>query len=188
VSAEPPIERGPVEPATGASLAWCALAVARDPTRRSPAALRKRLNALSDRHGGAHAISQASREIPAAYDRLQTRLGLALRSPPETLTVARLVRGAYRSRGVLRDALTIAIADTEVGVWALDADRVTGPLRISDGAIADDTGPLAALFATPDSVTGATRRLLLFALVAPGIPDLAVEEALSTAAGIIADA
>jgi hypothetical protein len=188
VRAEPAITLGPVDAATGAWLAWCAVAVAGNPLRRSPPALRKRLNALSDRHGGAHAISQSSREIPAAYDRLQARLGYDLRSPPEALTVARLIRGAYRSRGVLRDALTIATADTEVAVWALDADRVTGALRISDRAVADDSGPLTALFATPDSVTGATRRLVLYALVAPGIPDLAVEEALTTAADIIVDA
>lgn len=188
LSSEPAVAAGPVDPATGASLAWCTCVVARDPTRRSPPALRKRLNALSDRHGGAHAISQASREIPAAYDRLQARLGFDLRSPPEALTVARLIRGAYRSRGVLRDALTIATADTEVAVWALDADRVTGSLRISDRAVADDTGPLVELFATPDSVTGATRHLLLYALVAPGIPDLAVEEALTIAFETIAAA
>jgi hypothetical protein len=188
LSAEPQVTLGPVDPATGAGVAWCVLAVAEDPMRRSPAAVRKRLNALSDRHGGAHAISQRSREIPAAYDRLQTRLGFDLRSPPEALTVARLIRGAYRSRGVLRDALTIATADTEVAVWALDADRVTGSLRIADRAIADDTGSLVALFATPESVTRATRRLLLYTLVAPGIPDLAVEEALTTAFETIAAA
>jgi hypothetical protein len=185
VSPEPAVAVGPVDADTGARLAWCVIAVAGDPTRRSPPALRKRLNALSDRHGGAHAVSQRSREIPAAYDRLQARLGFDLRSPPEALTVDRLIRGAYRSRGVLRDALTIATADTEVAVWALDADRVTGSLRISDRAVADDTGPLAALFATPDSVTRATRRLLLYALVAPGIPDLAVEEALAITFEII---
>jgi hypothetical protein len=179
---------GPVDADTGAWLAWCVLAVADNPTRRSPPALRQRLRGLSDRHGGAHAISQSSREIPAAYDRLQRRLGDAGRSPPEALTVARLIRGAYRSRGVLRDALTIAAADTEVAVWALDADRVTGRLRLLDRAIADDTGPLVALFATPESVTRATRRVLLYTLVAPGIPDLAVEEALAIALEIIAAA
>ena len=84
--------------------------------------------------------------------------------------------------------MTIATADTEVAVWALDADRVTGPLRLLDRSIADDTGPLAPLFATPESVTRATRRLLLYTLVAPGIPELAVEEALSTAFEVIASA
>jgi hypothetical protein len=184
LSAEPPITLGPVDSDTGARLAWCAFTVAENPLRRSSLALRQRLRGLSDRHGGAHAISQASREVPAAYDRLQRRLGDTGRSPPEALTVGRLIRGAYRSRGVLPDALTIATADTEVAVWALDADRVTGPLRLLDRAIADDTGPLAALFATPDSVTRATRRLLLYTLVAPGIPDLAVEEALTIASEI----
>jgi hypothetical protein len=186
LSAEPEITLDPVDPDTRARLAWCAVAVERNPLRRSPPTLRRRLQGLSDRHGGTHAISQSTREIPAAYDRLMRRLGDAGRSPPEALTVARLIRGGYRSRGVLRDALAIATADTEIAVWALDADRVSGHLRLLDRAIADDTGALLALFATPDSVTRATRRILLYALVAPGIPDLAAEEALAIAADVIA--
>jgi DNA/RNA-binding domain of Phe-tRNA-synthetase-like protein len=177
VSGGAPITFGPLDPATGARLAWCTLTVARDPTRRSPPVLRERLRALSDRH-----VSDPRRhEIPAAYDRLQRRLGIDRRSPPEALTVARLIRGAYRSRGILADALTLATADTEVAVWALDADALRGDPRIDGRAVADDTGLLADLFSTPATVTHATRALLLFTVVAPGIPDLAVEEALHTA-------
>ena len=51
-------------------LAWCELSVDRNPLRRSPRELRRRLNALSDRHGGARAITQAERAIPEAYRRL----------------------------------------------------------------------------------------------------------------------
>jgi hypothetical protein len=165
-------------------LAWCAFAVERNPLRRSPRALRRQLNALSDRHGGARAITQRTREIPQAY---RAHYGDE-RSPAEELTIKRLIRGQYRSRGVLRDALLIATIDTEVGVWALDADRHTGPPRLAGREIVDDDGPLAPLFEDPRSVNRATRRITLYAITAPGIADLAVEEALLMAYEISAAA
>jgi hypothetical protein len=182
-------------------LAWCAFAVGRNPMRRSPRELRRRLDALSDRHGGARAITQRTREIPQAY---RVQYG-DRRSPAEELTIKRLIRGQYRSRGVLRDALLIATVDTEVGVYALDGDRVRGVPRLADREIVDDDGPLAPLFADPGAtratglralwvraprdarhrpdvaVTRATRHITLYAVTAPGIPDLAVEEALRAA-------
>ncbi|HEY6888145.1 MAG TPA: hypothetical protein VI300_10210 [Solirubrobacter sp.] len=170
MSDEPPITVVP-------GVAHCTFAIDRNPLRRSPRPLRRRLNSLSDRHGGARAITQSTREIPQAY---RAHYGIE-RSPAEELTIKQLIRGQYRSRGVLRDALLLATVDTEVGVWALDADLVTGALYILDDAIADDAGPLAALFADPKSVRRATRRLTLYALTAPGIPELAIEEALYTA-------
>jgi hypothetical protein len=189
-----------------AGLAHCSFAVARNPHRRSPPALRAQLNALSDRHGGARAMTQRTREIPQAY---RVHHGIE-RSPAEELTIKRLIRGQYRSRGVLRDALLIATMDTEVALYALDADRLAGTPRLADGEIVDDDGPLAPLFAEPPprprapwarrhgdastpparhvAVTRATRRIALYAVTAPGIADLAVEEALLMAAGTIASA
>jgi hypothetical protein len=78
--------------------------------------------------------------------------------------------------------------DTEVGVWALDADRLSGQPRLADREIVDDDGPLAPLFEDPKSVTRSTRRLTLYAITAPGIADLAVEEALYIAYEVIASA
>jgi hypothetical protein len=186
LSAEPPI-------AFGHGLATCTFALGRNPIRRSPRELRRRLNALSDRHGGARAITQRTREIPQAY---RTHFAVE-RSPAEELTIQRLIRGQYRSRGVLRDALLIATMDTEVAVYALDADRLTGEPRLAGREIVDDDGLLAPLFADPGATTGrwprrrligrdvavtpATRRITLYAITAPGIADLAVEEALLTA-------
>jgi hypothetical protein len=184
---EPPISFAP-------GLAFCTFRVERNPLRRSPRALRRQLNALSDRHGGARAITQRTREIPQAY---RIHYGIE-RSPAEELTIKRLIRGQYRSRGVLRDALLIATMDTEVAVYALDAERVTGTPQLAGGEIVDDDGPLAPLFADPGATTGppwarrrvvdrdvaatrATRRVTLYAITAPGIADLAVEEALLTA-------
>jgi len=191
LSDEPPIAFAP-------GLATCTFTVARNPMRRSPPDLRRRLNALSDRHGGARAITQRTREIPQAY---RTHYGVE-RSPAEALTIKRLIRGQYRSRGVTRDALLIATMDTEVAVYALDADRLAGPPRLADREIVDDDGLLAPLFADPGATTGrwprrrligrdvavtrATRRITLYAVTAPGIADLAIEEAVYTASDIIA--
>ena len=177
MSAEPPIVFRP-------GLASCTFAVQRNPLRRSPPVLRRSLHALSDRHGGARAITQRTREIPQAY---RVHYGVE-RSPAEELTLKRLIRGQYRSRGVLRDALLLATVDTEVGVYALDADRVSGEPRLAGRDVVDDDGPLAPLFEDPKSVTRATRRLTLYAITAPGIADLAVEEALYDAWAVIAAA
>jgi DNA/RNA-binding domain of Phe-tRNA-synthetase-like protein len=190
LASEPPLTVSPDDPfLPGVRLVWCAFAVERNPLRRSSPQLRRRLHALSDRHGGARAITQSKREIPDAYRRLFRKLGQGERSSPaEELTLKRLIRGQYRSRGVLRDALLIATVDTEVGVWALDADRLRGELRLLEGAVADDTGPIAEPFTDPEAVGRSTRRLVLYALTAPDVPDVAVTEALWTAWQIIDDA
>jgi DNA/RNA-binding domain of Phe-tRNA-synthetase-like protein len=193
---EPPIIAAAVDPAIaaelpGLGLAWCAFAVGSDPLGRSPAALRARLRALSDRHRGAQAIALRSRAIPHAYRVLFRDLGLepdVPRIPVEALMVERLRIGAYPARGWLADALAVATVETEVGVWALDAQSVAGELRIDlwQGrvAVADGAGRVADLFAPPEgerAVTRGTRRLLLYCVRAPGVPELAVEEALWTA-------
>jgi len=168
--------------------------------RRSPRDLRRRLNALSDRHGGARAITQRTREIPLAY---RVHFGVE-RSPAEELTIKRLIRGQYRSRGIVRDALLIATMDTEVAVYALDADRLDGAPRLAGREVVDDAGLLAPLFVEPGATTGrwphrrllgrdvavtrSRRRITLYAITAPGIADLAIEEAIYTAYDIIASA
>jgi hypothetical protein len=164
-------------------IAWCELTVARNPLRRSPSSLRRRLHALSDRHGGARAMTEATRAIPQAYRRLAPDRP----SPAEELTLKRLIRGQYRSRGVLPDALLIATVDTEVGVWALDADRLHGVPHVGDGVISDGAGTIAEWFADPGYVTRATRRIVLYALVPRGVSDLDAEEALQIAAEILAE-
>lgn len=195
---EPAVVAAPVAPEIaaelpGLGLAWCAFAVAGDPLARSPAALRARLRVLSDRHRGAQAIVLRSRPIAHAYRVLFRHLGLdpdERRIPVEEYVVERLRAGTFASRHCLADALLAATVETHVGVWALDADRVAGELQLAldDGrvVVADATGPVADLFAPPESVTAATRRLLLYAVMAPHVPDLAVEEALWTAWDLLA--
>ncbi len=184
---EPPVTVAPPDPSLpDVRLVWCAFEVTRNPLRRSSPALRRRLHALSDRHSGARAITQATREIPDAYRRLFRRLGqLERRSPAEELMLKRLIRGQFRSRGVLRDALLIATVDTEVGVWALDGGHLQGDPRPTHGAVADDGGPIVAAFDDPDAVSRSTRRHVLYTLTAPDVPDVAVTEALYTAWEVI---
>jgi DNA/RNA-binding domain of Phe-tRNA-synthetase-like protein len=196
---EPAVTAAPVAPEIaaelpGLGLAWCAFAVTGDPLARSPAALRTRLKTLSDRSGGAQAIVLRTRSIPHAYRVLFRHLGLdpdVRRIPVEAHVVERLRAGGFASRSHLADALLAATVETEVGVWALDADRVAGELSVALHAgrvvVADATGAVAELFGAPSvPVTSATRRLILYAVSAPGVPDLAVEEALWTAWDLLA--
>jgi len=179
----------------GVGVSWCAFAVAGDPLRRSPPALRSRLRGLSDRQRGAQAIALRSRPIPQAYRVLFRSLGLEpdeYRIPVEALMLERLQRGGYPSRGLLTDALAAATVETEVGLWALDADLLAGaPGLALDGGrvvVADESGAISPVFFPPPSdrtPTAATRRVALYAVTAPGVPDIAIEEALWTAWDII---
>ena len=115
-----------------------------------------------------------------------------------------MLRGAFATGGLLEDVLLIALIDTGVPVWALDAEAVDGPLGIrlsGEGerlgrsaaapplpagrlVVADAAGALAVLFGelAPGHVAGAaTRRLVLFSVQVPGVPTLYVEEALWSA-------
>ncbi len=163
------------------------LAVAAAPGR-SDAGLKARLRLLSDRFGGARAIALRRDPVPHAYRVLFRHVGLdpdTDRTPIEAAVLQRLVHGGFRSAGRLEDALTIALVETGVPVWALDAARVDGPLGIAlaDGrlAVADARGPVCELFAEvgPEhAVTPATTAMLLFTVQPAGVPAIHVEEAL----------
>jgi DNA/RNA-binding domain of Phe-tRNA-synthetase-like protein len=190
---DPLIQAGAVAPELAAELpgfglAWCAVAV-RDPFGPG---FPERIRRLSDRHRGAQAIALRTRSIPHAYRVLYRHLGIepdVVRIACEAYMVERLRRGGYPSRNRLSDALLIACVETEVGVYALDADRVVGEPRLllASGRVevADETGRLAAPFEPVESVTAGTRRLLLYAFLADGVPDIAIEEALWTAADLL---
>ncbi len=53
-----------------------------------------------------------------------------VRTPIEAAVLERMMRGGFLSGGLLDDVLLIALLDTGVPVWALDADSVDGPLGI----------------------------------------------------------
>jgi DNA/RNA-binding domain of Phe-tRNA-synthetase-like protein len=179
----------------------------------SPPGLRDRLRELSDGFRGPQAIMMRQQPIPHAYRVFFRHIGLdpdADRIPVEALAVERLRAGGFKSQNRLDDALTIAIMETGIGLWALDADRVEGGLGIRpasgwerlgrldrtaplvpDGrlVVADEAGPLAVLFgdlAPGHGVTPETARILLFALQVTGVPAIHVEEAFWTVAEVLA--
>ena len=71
--------------------------------------------------------------MPQAYRVFFRHIGLdpdEHRTPVEALALERLKAGGFRSRSLLDDALTIAVMETGVPVWALDADRLEGELGL----------------------------------------------------------
>jgi DNA/RNA-binding domain of Phe-tRNA-synthetase-like protein len=176
--------------------------------RRTPPELRERLGMLADRFHGARALSIRREAVPAAYRVFFRHIGLdpdVHRTPIEAAAVARLLRGGFVSGSAIEDALVLALMETGVPVWALDAARVDGPLglrvarsgeRLGDGddlpagriVVADDAGPVAVLFGATASDRlphRDTQRLALFAVGAPGVPALHFEEALHCCAGAL---
>lgn len=173
-------------------------------TGRSPREIYERLRELSNRFRGARAVGVRREPVPAAYRVFFHQIGLdpdVLRTPIEAAVLERMLRGGFLSGGLLSDVLLIALVDTGVPVWALDAEAVDGPLGIRPSregerlgssqaapalaagrlVIADASSALAVLFgqpAQPHAPSAGTRRLTLFALQVPGVPALYVEEAL----------
>ena len=203
---DPPLTEGWIERELASELSDLRLAWVTVPgaPRRSPPELRARLGVLADRFHGARALSIRREAVPAAYRVLFRHIGLdpdVHRTPIEAAVVDRLLRGGFASGSVVEDACLLALVETGVPVWALDADRLDGPLglraarpgeRLGDGAyandlvpgrlvVADGVGPVAVLFGetAPDRLPGrATTRLALFAVGAPGVPAMSFEEAL----------
>ncbi|HSS41981.1 MAG TPA: phenylalanine--tRNA ligase beta subunit-related protein [Solirubrobacterales bacterium] len=169
---------------------------------KSPDSVRRRLRDLSDRTYGSQAIRLRERPIPWAYRVFFRQIGLdpdRTRTPVEQLTLDRLHDGGFRSNGLPKDALSIAIVETGVALRAFDADRVEGRLCIRDSApgeslagmagelakgtllVADDARPLGLLFgpaAEGVRVERTSRRVAVAAIQVKGVPQIAVEEAL----------
>jgi DNA/RNA-binding domain of Phe-tRNA-synthetase-like protein len=176
---------------------------------KSPEPVRRRLRDLSDRTYGSQAIRLRERPIPWAYRVFFRQIGLdpdRTRTPVEQLTLDRLHDGGFRSKGLPKDALSIAVVETGVALRAFDADRVEGRLCIRDSApgeslagmpgemangtlvIADDSRPLGLLFgATAEGarVERGSRRVAVAAIQVKGVPQIAVEEALWMAAATL---
>lgn len=116
------------------------------PTGPSPAAVRERLQALSNRFNGAKAINLRREPIPAAYRVFYRHIGLdpdPARTPIEAAVAERMLDGEFVTRGLLADVLLIALLDTGVPVWALDADTVTGELGIRTSGDGEAVGDQA---------------------------------------------
>jgi len=208
---EPEPQPGWVSPSLAAEFPGLGLlhAVVERGSGRSPAEVKARLSSLGDRFTGARVIQLRHQPIPSAYRAFYRHIGLdpdEQPTPVEAVALERLMRGGFPSRNLLDDALTIAIAESQVAVRAFDADRVegrpgirgtepgeglegrAGPLPDGTLAIADERRPLALLFgATADGrgVHARTRRTLLCAVVVSGVPMMAAEEALWLAGGVL---
>jgi DNA/RNA-binding domain of Phe-tRNA-synthetase-like protein len=195
---DPEVRTGLVAPALaaehpGLGLAWTDVDVAPGPT---PPELRERLRAMADRMRGAQAIALRGRDVPHAYRVFFRHVGLdpdVVRTPVEAIAFRRMAHGGLRPQNLIDDAITVAVLETGVGMWAFDAGRVTGAPALREEAgrlvVADEAGPLAVLFEDPlprAAVTRATRRIALVAIAVPNVPAVYVEEAIWTAWDILA--
>ena len=171
---------------------------------RSVEGVRAQLRLLSDRMTGAKAIKLRSEPIPSAYRIFFRLIGLdpdQTPTPVEEAALHRLSGGHYHARGLVEDALLLALVETGVPVYAVDEATLDGPLgvrparlgeRLGEGEHADDLTPgrlvvadssrtVAVLFgpvAARNEVTAASRRLRLMAVGVAGVPAIHVEEAL----------
>lgn len=163
---------------------------------RTPPELRDQLARMSDRWRGAQAVALRRQPIAHAQRVFFRHIGIdpdVQRIPQEELVVRRLLDGGFKPRGLPEDALTIACVETGVGVWAVDAAHVEGAFALGFDpagriAVCDGTGVVAPLFGAPGqraAVSRSTVALRLYALRAPGVPELFVHEALEQAAELL---
>jgi DNA/RNA-binding domain of Phe-tRNA-synthetase-like protein len=208
---QPAPERGWVAPLVAAEFPGLAISWVAVDGRigKSPEPVRRRLRGLSDRFYGSHAIQMRQKSVPWAYRVFFRHIGLdpdRTPIPVERLALERLHDGAFKSRGLPRDALTIAIVETGVALRAFDADRLEGGLCIRESApgeslagkpgelthgtlvIADERAPAGLLFGETAEGMGVdrdTRRLVVVATQVKGVPQMTIDEALWMAAATI---
>jgi DNA/RNA-binding domain of Phe-tRNA-synthetase-like protein len=178
-------------------------------TGRSPRELKARLRHLSDRIHGQRVVNLRREPVASAYRVFFRQIGIdpdEHKPPGEAAMLERLRAGRFTSRDLLEDALMVAVVETGVAVRAFDADRLEGALglriarqgehlagdrvELPDGAIvvADERRPIGLVFGdtgSAASVGPGTRRIALCVVRLPGVPEISVEEALWTAAGIL---
>jgi hypothetical protein len=189
---------GLVEPAVheefpGLRLHWTVLEVT---VRASPREVERRLRELSDRYRGAGVVAMRTQPIPHAYRVFFRQVGVdpdAARIPSEEAAVRRLLQGQFRSSDTLQDACLIALVETGVPVWALDArivDQDSLGIRNTAGrlVVADSARVHATLFEEPESghLPGrGSQRVVLFAVGVEGVPAIHIEEALWVAREVL---
>jgi DNA/RNA-binding domain of Phe-tRNA-synthetase-like protein len=181
--------------------------------RKSPREVARRLRDLSNRYRGANVIALRSQPIPHAYRAFFRQIGLdpdVTRIPSEQVAVDRLLQGQLRSSGLVPDALLVALVETGVPVWAVDAELVAASglgIRVSvqgdrlGGSetagylppgrlvVADEQQVHGLLFgeiAPGHGVGASTARIALFAVAVQGVPAIHIEEALWTAVEVLA--
>jgi DNA/RNA-binding domain of Phe-tRNA-synthetase-like protein len=211
VSGELDAAEGFVDPSlraefSGLRLLWLTVDARPGP---STGELKQRLRQLSNRFRGDSVVAMRTHPIPQAYRVFFRQIGLdpdVTRVPSEEAAVSRLLHGRLPSRDLIADALLVAVVETGVPVWALDADAVDVAglgirpalpgerLGAGDDAPALTRGQLviadprcvhAVLFgelAAGHRPGSGTSRLALFAVGVDGVPSIHLEEALWVAA------
>ena len=180
---------------------------------RTPRSVQERLRYLSSRFRGPQAVAQRQQPVPWAYRVFYRHVGLdpdADRTPAEAAMLDRLMHGGFKSDNLLDDALLVALVETGVPIWALDAAKVDGTLgvrvaeegehlgRAEDAppvpagrlVVADARSPLAVLFgelAPGHGVTHDTEAMRLFSVQVAGVPSIHVEEALFQCSEILVE-
>ncbi len=203
-------QRGSIDPAVaselpGLRLDWLAVAPApKSTSARARSSAAERLRALSDRYRGATVIAMRTHPIPRAYRTFYRQIGLdpdVEQIPSERAVTERLLHGGFRSTDRISDACAIALIETGVPVWALDADAVDpGPPGLGIGlangpgappgalVIRDRRAVHAPLFGTPlpgHEPGPSALTVVLYALGVSGVPQIHVDEALWTAADLL---
>jgi DNA/RNA-binding domain of Phe-tRNA-synthetase-like protein len=178
---------------------------------RTPVEVKERLRELANRYTGGRVIHMRQDAVPWAYRVFARQVGIdpdTDRTPVEAIALERLRHGGLKSENLLDDALTIAICETGVPVFALDAGKVEGepglrlsrpgerlagvrPLSARQLVVADDLRPVAMVLGEVShdaGVTPETERMIICALRVKGVPEIAVEEALWTTAEVLVGA
>lgn len=150
--------------------------------------LRARLDALDDRVRALATGALRSDSIAGAYRAFARQLGLdpdVDRLPIDALAVERLTRGRLESRGLVPDALRVAMLETAVPLWALDAAAADGPLRVAlddagSASVSDDGGALMPLLGEPSgpqAVRDDSDHVIVLGLGVGAVAPATVEEA-----------
>lgn len=180
-------------------LHWVDLAV-QGARGRSSAGVRERLRHMSDNFRGQQAVAMRGQPIHHAQRAFFRQIGLDPdrdRPPAEAIAVERLRAGHFKPSDQLDDAIVIAVMETGVPVWALDAAGLDGPLGIRAAregepvagvpqpagrlAVADAAKAVAVLYGDAGHpVTKTTETIRLFSVQVAGVPSIHVEEALWT--------
>jgi DNA/RNA-binding domain of Phe-tRNA-synthetase-like protein len=147
-----------------ASLGWCERAVEEElpqlrialvqaqlpphasPTGPAPQEVRQRLAALSNSFNGAKAVNLRREPVTAAYRVFFRHIGLdpdVARTPIEAAVLERMFDGGFLSRCLLADVLLIAMLDTGVPVWALDAQAIDGEVGVRTSRAGEMLGDVA---------------------------------------------
>ena len=179
--------------------------------RPSPPSLVSRLRELSNRYRGADVVAMRTKPVPQAFRAFFRQIGLdpdVSRIPSEEAAVGRLLHGGFESVDLISDACLVALIETGVPVWALDADlvdggglgirtiteqdpgRMRGELVVAPGSlvVADRTAVHAVLFSDPTPkrrVGPRTSRVMLYAIAVDGVPEIHIDEALWCALEVV---